>query len=412
MILQLWSHDPPYEIDGKFWKIQLEEDRRRGDRHRLHPQAVAAAAPADRHARHEPQFAEHEDGRAARLSAVRPLPDPGQRAGRPLEDLRSRPRSRPAAQPNRGRLQSRPLDLPGRHHAGGRAAGPAPIRWARTYEYIGRLFDKGLGRKIYKRDLDMSDADCNLDYLMTEQIIAGDVDEVLRPAAGADRRDRPVRHAGPDELRLGRQAELAAQHGAVRPRADAGAEQGRGRDSRMLSPAATEILTEPVGSNTPWAVGDLIPPPPSGWRQTAELIGPGVVVAGSAVGAGEWLFGPAVTAQYGGTFLWLATLSIALPGCLQPGGHAVRPLLRRAGLHRLLPDPARPAVLDALLHDALPRAHLAVHGLERRRPARRRRSSATCRPTAAWAWPASTDDGGQARQGARLRCLLSPPSCR
>jgi hypothetical protein len=28
------------------------------------------------------------------------------------------------------------------------------------------------------------------------------------------------------------------------------------------------------------------------------------------VGAGEWLFGPAVTAQYGGTFLWLATLSI------------------------------------------------------------------------------------------------------
>jgi hypothetical protein len=34
------------------------------------------------------------------------------------------------------------------------------------------------------------------------------------------------------------------------------------------------------------------------------------VVAGSAIGAGEWLFGPAVTAQYGGTFLWLATFSI------------------------------------------------------------------------------------------------------
>ena len=48
-----------------------------------------------------------------------------------------------------------------------------------NYEYIGRLFDKGLGRKIYKRDPNMSDADCNLDYLMQEQIIAGDVDEVL-----------------------------------------------------------------------------------------------------------------------------------------------------------------------------------------------------------------------------------------
>ena len=49
-----------------------------------------------------------------------------------------------------------------------------------NYEYIGRLFDKGLGRKIYKRDLEMSDADCNIDFLMEEQIIAGDVDEVLR----------------------------------------------------------------------------------------------------------------------------------------------------------------------------------------------------------------------------------------
>jgi alkanesulfonate monooxygenase SsuD/methylene tetrahydromethanopterin reductase-like flavin-dependent oxidoreductase (luciferase family) len=49
-----------------------------------------------------------------------------------------------------------------------------------NYEYIGRLFDKGLGRRIYKRDPEMSDVDCNLDYLMQEQIIAGDVDEVLR----------------------------------------------------------------------------------------------------------------------------------------------------------------------------------------------------------------------------------------
>src|SRR5437773_9694242 len=60
------------------------------------------------------------------------------------------------------------------------------VRRARTnslgknFEYIGRLFDKGLGRRIYKRDLSMSDADCNLDYLMTEQIIAGSPDEVLR----------------------------------------------------------------------------------------------------------------------------------------------------------------------------------------------------------------------------------------
>src|SRR5262249_43780237 len=50
----------------------------------------------------------------------------------------------------------------------------------RNFEYIGRLFDKGGGRRVYKRDPAMSDADCNMDYLMGEQIIAGSPDEVLR----------------------------------------------------------------------------------------------------------------------------------------------------------------------------------------------------------------------------------------
>src|SRR5207302_1053638 len=50
----------------------------------------------------------------------------------------------------------------------------------KNFEYIGRLFDKGGGRRVYKRDPAMSDADCNLDYLMGEQIIAGSPDEVLR----------------------------------------------------------------------------------------------------------------------------------------------------------------------------------------------------------------------------------------
>jgi hypothetical protein len=75
---------------------------------------------------------------------------------------------------------------------------------------------------------------------------------------------------------------------------------------------ANEAAAAPAESIAPWQVGDLIPPPKRDWRHWAELIGPGVVVAGSSVGAGEWLFGPAVTAQYGGTFLWLATFSIVL----------------------------------------------------------------------------------------------------
>jgi hypothetical protein len=40
------------------------------------------------------------------------------------------------------------------------------------------------------------------------------------------------------------------------------------------------------------------------------LIGPGLVMGAAAVGGGEWLTGPVVTARYGGALLWLATLSI------------------------------------------------------------------------------------------------------
>ena len=44
------------------------------------------------------------------------------------------------------------------------------------------------------------------------------------------------------------------------------------------------------------------------------LIGPGIVLAGTSIGSGEWLFGPAVTAQYGAALLWLALISILFQG--------------------------------------------------------------------------------------------------
>ncbi len=59
-----------------------------------------------------------------------------------------------------------------------------------------------------------------------------------------------------------------------------------------------------------WQRGTLPEPPAAGWRLWIGLIGPGIVLAGTSIGSGEWLFGPAVTAQYGATLLWLALLSI------------------------------------------------------------------------------------------------------
>jgi hypothetical protein len=40
------------------------------------------------------------------------------------------------------------------------------------------------------------------------------------------------------------------------------------------------------------------------------LLGPGLLMGGSAIGGGEWLTGPTVTAKFGGGLMWLATFSI------------------------------------------------------------------------------------------------------
>ena len=47
-------------------------------------------------------------------------------------------------------------------------------------EFIMKCTDLGPGRKLWKRDLDMPDSECTLDYLMEEQVIAGDPDDCVR----------------------------------------------------------------------------------------------------------------------------------------------------------------------------------------------------------------------------------------
>jgi Mn2+/Fe2+ NRAMP family transporter len=74
--------------------------------------------------------------------------------------------------------------------------------------------------------------------------------------------------------------------------------------------SAADPARVPAGYLPPWTLGNLPPPPAQGWRSWFLLLGPGVLLAGSSIGTGEWLFGPAVSAQYGGSLLWLAGLSI------------------------------------------------------------------------------------------------------
>jgi hypothetical protein len=59
-----------------------------------------------------------------------------------------------------------------------------------------------------------------------------------------------------------------------------------------------------------WELGTLPIAPRFDSRALAGMLGPGLILAGSSIGGGEWLLGPAVAAQYGGALLWVATISI------------------------------------------------------------------------------------------------------
>ena len=63
-----------------------------------------------------------------------------------------------------------------------------------------------------------------------------------------------------------------------------------------------------------WNTGELIDAPRFSRRHWYAFLGPGLVAGASAIGGGEWLLGPLVTARYGGALLWLATLSILAQG--------------------------------------------------------------------------------------------------
>ncbi len=61
-----------------------------------------------------------------------------------------------------------------------------------------------------------------------------------------------------------------------------------------------------------WGVAELPEPPPLAWSHWTRFIGPGVVMMGIQIGGGEWLFGPEITARYGGGLMWIATVAIVL----------------------------------------------------------------------------------------------------
>src|SRR5438552_18929483 len=79
--------------------------------------------------------------------------------------------------------------------------------------------------------------------------------------------------------------------------------------------AVAETRPGPVveaGSLPPWGVGDLSAPPPYTLKSALRVTGAGAIVLGISIGSGEWLIGPAVTAQFTASLPWVATASILL----------------------------------------------------------------------------------------------------
>jgi hypothetical protein len=68
----------------------------------------------------------------------------------------------------------------------------------------------------------------------------------------------------------------------------------------------------PAGKLPPWEIDNLPPPPSFNFRNIITTIGPSAILLGTSIGSGEWLLGPAVTAQYGGFLLWLVPVAIVL----------------------------------------------------------------------------------------------------
>ncbi len=66
----------------------------------------------------------------------------------------------------------------------------------------------------------------------------------------------------------------------------------------------------------PWRQGDLPHAPAYNPVNLVRVIGPGAILLGLSLGAGDWLLGPAVAAAYGPSLLWICTVSILFQGVL------------------------------------------------------------------------------------------------
>ena len=81
-------------------------------------------------------------------------------------------------------------------------------------------------------------------------------------------------------------------------------------DSTAPNPPALSSLHHGHKDMPAWNVDTLLDAPTFTSRNWFEMLGPGLIMSGAAIGGGEWLVDPKVTVVHAGPLLWLATLSV------------------------------------------------------------------------------------------------------
>ena len=104
-----------------------------------------------------------------------------------------------------------------------------------------------------------------------------------------------------------------------------------------------------------WDVAELPDPPALSWRHWTRFIGPGIVMMGVQIGGGEWLFGPEITARYGGSLMWIATVAIVESPRLEVGQIVIFGALRGPVVNGVVPVGHAPRHPRLVVHQRVAR---------------------------------------------------------
>lgn len=172
MILKIWTSDPPYEIDGNFWKVRLKD--------RLDARMGLGALHKPFQRPHPPIFtpciSRGSPGiKKAAAQGFRPISH-HLVSDQVLQDHRRTCLEGAAAAGRQAAAAdwcvARNVFVAETTREARQVAGRNSL--GKCIDYILELSRRGPGLGMWKRDPQMSDADCNLDYFLDEVLIVGD----------------------------------------------------------------------------------------------------------------------------------------------------------------------------------------------------------------------------------------------